>query len=109
MLVTDDIRVEVEVTLSGFFQPIDGRYHWQGRLARNDDVDAAVRSGASVVLRTPEGEAGGRLSEQDPWGRYRITGTGRPPFAVGEQHHPPSTDAASARSAAGPSCPRSTT
>ncbi len=80
ILVAGDIRVDVEVTLRGFFQPIDGRYHWQGRVASNADVDALVSCGASVVLETPEGSATGRLSDQDPWGRYRVTGTGRPPF-----------------------------
>ena len=71
------------MTLRGTFQPIDGRYHWYGRIAQHDDVDALVASGASgasVVLRTPHGDAAGRLSDRDPWGRYRIAGTGRPPF-----------------------------
>jgi hypothetical protein len=31
-------------------------------------------------LRTPYGEAQARLSDVDPWGRYRVTGSGRPPF-----------------------------
>jgi hypothetical protein len=34
------------------------------------------------VLRTPDGEASGQLSDPDTWGRYRIAGTSRPPFAV---------------------------
>ena len=82
-LVTEDHQVEVAVTLRGAFQPIDGRYHWYGRVSQQDDVDALVASGASaasVVLRTPHGDAAGRLSDRDPWGRYRIGGTGRPPF-----------------------------
>ena len=79
-LLTEDHQVEVAVTLRGAFQPIDGRYHWYGRVSRHDDVDALVASGASVVLRTPHGDAAGRLSDRDPWGRYRIGGTGRPPF-----------------------------
>lgn len=79
-LLTEDRTVDVEVRLRGFFQPLDGRYHWYGRIARHDDVDALGGSGASVVLRTPHGEATGRLSDRDPWGRYRIGGTGHPPF-----------------------------
>jgi hypothetical protein len=33
-----------------------------------------------VVLRTAHGSAEGRLSDVDPWGRFRIAGVGRPPF-----------------------------
>lgn len=73
--------LDVTVTLRGMFQPIDGAYHWYGRITRNDELDAVVRPGGSFVLRTPEGEASGRLSDRDPWGRYRISATGLPPFA----------------------------
>jgi hypothetical protein len=76
-------RAEVEVRLRGGFQPIDGRYHWHGRLAPSADLEAVAASGSSVRLRTPYGEACGRLSDLDPWGRYRVTGTGRPPFPTG--------------------------
>ena len=55
-LVADDREIPVEVVLRGHFQPIDGRFHWYGR-----------------------------LSASDPWGRYRITGTGKPPFAVPQE------------------------
>jgi hypothetical protein len=81
-LLTEHHQVEVAVTLRGAFQPIDGRYHWYGRVCRHDAVAALVASGASVVLRTPHGDAAGRLSDRDPWGRYRIGGTGRPPFGT---------------------------
>lgn len=83
-LLDGDRSVTVAVRLRGGFQPIDGRYHWYGRVARHDEVDDLVRSGASVTLRTSYGQAGGRLSDRDPWGRYRIAGTGRPPFPVDE-------------------------
>ena len=70
----------------GVFQPIDGRYHWYGRVARSEDVEALVGaligSRASVVLHTPHGEVSARLADRDPWGRYRVSGTGRPPFPV---------------------------
>jgi hypothetical protein len=74
----DDISVEV--TLRGQFEPLDGRFHWYGRLAASDELAAAVQSGATVTLTTPHGSAQGRLSDVDPWGRYRVSGTGRPPF-----------------------------
>ena len=93
-------RLPVQVTLRGVFQPIDGRYHWHGRLSADhpagegygadsrvpDQADPLVdelgRSGATVVLATPEGRAEGRLSDPDPWGRHRIAGVGRPPFRL---------------------------
>lgn len=72
----------VRVTVRGVFQPIDGRYHWHGRLAADARVAELGRAGDPVVLATPEGRAEGRLSDVDPWGRYRIAGVGRPPFVV---------------------------
>lgn len=72
--------VRVAVRLRGVFQPIDGKYHWHGRVAADPSVAELARSGAPVVLRTPEGQAPARLSDEDPWGRFRVTGTGRPPF-----------------------------
>ncbi len=74
-----ETQVEVEVTLRGHFQPIDGLFHWYGRIARDPALDQH-RSGAVVTLRTPHGSAQGRLSDVDPWGRFRVSGTGRPPF-----------------------------
>lgn len=74
----DDAGTTVEVDLRGGFEPIDGRFHWYGRLAAQPDL--LVASGASVTVRTPHGSAEGRLSDVDPWGRFRITGLGRPPF-----------------------------
>lgn len=78
-LVTDDVVHPVEVQLRGFFQPLDGHFHWYGRIAESPDL-ADIRSGATVTLQTPYGEATGRLTDVDPWRRFRISGTGRPPF-----------------------------
>jgi hypothetical protein len=71
-----EATVEVEVDLRGGFQPIDGRFHWYGRVGIHDHLT----SGDRVTIRTDRGEAQGRLSDADPWGRLRIAGTGRPPF-----------------------------
>ncbi|HVW40771.1 MAG TPA: DUF4873 domain-containing protein [Amycolatopsis sp.] len=82
-LVVDGAQVQVELTLCGHFQPIDGYYHWYGRIAPHPDLDRLV--GARKVpaeVRTPDGTASGELSDPDPWGRYRILGTSTPPFAV---------------------------
>jgi hypothetical protein len=78
--VTVDRAVQaVEVVLRCEFQPLDGHTHWYGRIAASPAlVDAD--SGASVTLHTPHGSATGRLSDRDPWGRFRISGLGRPPF-----------------------------
>ena len=78
-LVAGERKIEVTATLRGEFQPIDGRFHWYGRLAASADLDA-VGSGATVTLRTDHGQATGRLSDVDLWGRLRISGTGPPPF-----------------------------
>ena len=69
----------VEVRLRGHFQPIDGLFHWWGRVAADESLDDS-RSGSTVTVRTAYGEAAGRLSDRDPWGRFRVVGTGRPPF-----------------------------
>ena len=70
----------VEVLLRGHFEPIDGRFHWWGRIAANRHLDPEQSTGSTITLVTPHGAAEGRLSDVDPWGRLRISGTGRPPF-----------------------------
>lgn len=79
-ILAKDSRIGVHVTLRGHFEPIDGRFHWYGRIAQDDGLAKACSSGATVTLETAHGAATGRLSDVDPWGRFRIAGTGRPPF-----------------------------
>ena len=76
---TGEVETGLEVRLRGHFQPIDGLFHWWGRVAA-DEALGDDRSGSTVTLVTAYGEATGRLSDRDPWGRFRIAGTGRPPF-----------------------------
>lgn len=76
----DDDGIPVEVRLRGHFEPIDGRFRWYGRIAASAALEEHLRSGTTVTLSTPGGRAEGRLSDVDPWGRFRISGTGRPPF-----------------------------
>ncbi|MFD7652583.1 DUF4873 domain-containing protein [Actinosynnema sp. NPDC059797] len=84
VLVFDRREVPVSVELRGHFQPIDGRYHWYGRIAANEQVAELVEGGArTALLRTPEGSANGSLTDPDPWRRYRVTGISTPPFRVG--------------------------
>ena len=82
-LVLEDREVAVEVDVRGHFQPIDGRYHWYGRLQANAELDELVGGRKQkAVLRTQDGEASGEISDPDPWHRYRITGVSKPPFKV---------------------------
>ena len=75
--------IDVQVTLRGHFQPIDGLYHWYGRIAADQRIDQLTGGRKTQVrIQTPDGEATGALSDQDPWGRWRIDGTGKPPFAI---------------------------
>jgi len=76
-------ELTVDVRLRGHFQPIDGFYHWYGRVATNAELSALLggkKTAASIT--TPDGSADGELSDPDPWDRYRIMGTSTPPFAV---------------------------
>ncbi|MGH1561282.1 DUF4873 domain-containing protein [Mumia sp. DW29H23] len=74
--------VATQVVMSGLLQPIDGVFHWHGRLAPDDALTAiATRVGRKPIgVRVPGGpEVSGRLGERNPWGGYRISGTGAPP------------------------------
>jgi hypothetical protein len=76
-------EIGVQVQLKGQFQPIDGRYHWYGRIAANERLsDIADGKKRTTEIRTPDGSAKGEISDPDPWGRYRIMGTSTPPFHV---------------------------
>ncbi len=83
-VVLDDREVEVDVDLRGRFEPLDGTFHWYGRVDASGSALLAdtMRSGATVTVRTSYGEATGSLSDRDPWGRFRLAGQGRPPFPV---------------------------
>jgi hypothetical protein len=82
-LLVEESEVAVTVVLRGYFEPIDGHYHWYGRVGVNEELSALLGGrNRPAVLRTPVGEAAGQLSDPDTWGRYRIAGTSRPPFAV---------------------------
>lgn len=82
-LTLDDAELTVTVTLRGTFEPVDGRYHWYGRIQPHADLTAkAAGRKPTALLTTPFGAAEGVLSDPDTWGRYRISGTSRPPFAV---------------------------
>jgi cation diffusion facilitator CzcD-associated flavoprotein CzcO len=78
-------RFDVQVRLRGHFQPVDGRYHWYGRIGAHEGLDELLGSAkAPGVLITPDGSAACELSEPDSSRRYRVTGMSRPPFRTGE-------------------------
>ncbi|NUO58632.1 MAG: DUF4873 domain-containing protein [Hamadaea sp.] len=71
----------VTVHLSGQWQPVDGRFHWGGRISPSPEVVQLVRSGRrEVIIHIGEMAAPGRLGEVDPWGGVRVTGVGAPPW-----------------------------
>ncbi|MEV4318587.1 DUF4873 domain-containing protein [Actinocrispum sp. NPDC049592] len=85
-LTIGDASLTVDVSLRGHFQPIDGYYHWYGRVAPHQELtDLLAGKKSPAHLTTPQGEATGELSDPDPWNRYRITGTSRPPFTLDTQ------------------------
>jgi hypothetical protein len=97
LLRLGDHEFDVRAELRGHFEPIDGRYHWYGRLARHDALAEAIPTArASGTLTTPDGSASCELSEPDPWQRYRVTGISTPPFRTGMAMHaaslPPAPD-----------------
>jgi hypothetical protein len=80
----DGVTVEVDGELHGFFQPIDGSFHWYGRLAPDERISTLVaeRGRATIEISVADRDpVPGRLGERNPWGGHRVTGTGPPPYA----------------------------
>ncbi len=75
---------EVELRLGGRFEPVDGRYHWGGRVGPDERVVGWVRTGqrAVTVQIGDRAAVAARLGELDPWGGVRVTGTGPPPWSM---------------------------
>jgi len=74
---------DVQVDLRGHFEPIDGRYHWYGRIAKSEALEAVLRGlKAAAVIQTPQGSGPCEVAEPDTWDRYRITGYSTPPFLL---------------------------
>lgn len=69
------------VQLTGHFDPIDGRYHWQGMFFT--ELPGANVTGSKVSIRIGEHTAEGRIAERTPWGTLTVTGAaGYPPFPL---------------------------
>ena len=80
-LTVDGRDVPVHVLLDARHEPLDGRLHWFGRMTLPEPVPGLAS--AKLELRTEGGRAEAKAGEQDMWGRYRVTGVGPPPFALG--------------------------
>jgi hypothetical protein len=82
VLETGGEAVAVTVDLAGRVEPVDGRYHWGGRVHPAPWVADLARRGDHRVTLSLSGRAGApaRLGGIDPWGGIRITGAGRPPW-----------------------------
>jgi hypothetical protein len=76
--------IEVTVHLDGHLEPLDGRFHWYGRIERSTAVaavkDAGGTSGTVAIDDRPPVEL--RLAEYDPWGHIQVNGTGVPPYPM---------------------------
>lgn len=80
LLVTTDAEYAVHARLRGYFQPIEGRYRWHGRVS-GDLTELAGRRHEAVLV-TPAGQARCLAYDPDLWGRFCVAGSSRPPFKV---------------------------
>ena len=71
--------IPVVVVLAGAINPIDGRYHWYGRVS-GAELPRPSRQPASLTIGNEARDV--RIEELDPWGNLRISGTGLPPYPM---------------------------
>jgi hypothetical protein len=86
-LTVDGRDVPAQAMLDARHEPHDGRLHWFGRVvvdAGPEMLAALTAPNARVELSTDGGRAAARVGDLDPWGRYRVTGVGTPPFRLDE-------------------------
>lgn len=83
-LIVGDQEVPVMLHLGGHLEPLDGRFHWYGRVERSAAVKAIKDGGATIgmvqIPGAPPAEL--RLAEYDPWGHVQVNGTGAPPYPM---------------------------
>ena len=80
VLLLGERAIDVVVHLDGHLEPLDGLFHWYGRI---DVGSAAVAAAKDAGRRPARLVIGGgapcpavRLAEYDPWGHVQVTGTG---------------------------------
>lgn len=82
-LTADGRDLLVEVHLGGHVEPLDGRYHWYGRVLGDGVAGLKARGRIPLTVRVGGGPpTPAALAEQDPWGHYRLTGVGAPPYPL---------------------------
>lgn len=86
VLLLGERALDVDVHLDGHLEPLDGLFHWYGRIERSPAVAAAKKAGAaagelSIDDRAPVAV---RLAERDAWGHVQVSGTGAPPYPLGQ-------------------------
>lgn len=83
-LVLGERSIDVTVHLDGHLEPLDGRFHWYGRIERSGPAAAAKDAGATTGLLVVDHRepAEFRLAEYDPWGHIQVGGVGTPPYPV---------------------------
>lgn len=80
-LTHDGREYASRVRLTGHFDPIDGRYHWQGMLYA--ELPGERVTGSTVSIRIGAHTAEARISDQTPWGTLSVRGAaGYPPFPL---------------------------
>jgi len=83
-LIVGDQVMDVVVHLDGHLEPLDGRFHWYGRIEGCAAVEAVKDAGATtgllVIGELPPAEL--RLAEYDPWGHVQVKGVGAPPYPM---------------------------
>jgi hypothetical protein len=82
VLVAGGRSIPVEVALGGYFEPLDGRYHWGGRLKPADGLADLVRAGTRDAALHLDGAdpAPLRMIDVDPWGGVTVRATGAAPW-----------------------------
>ena len=84
VLLVGELAIDVVVHLDGHLEPLDGRFHWYGRIESSAAVTAAKDAGATAGRIAIGGgsPAEVRLAEHDPWGHVQVTGAGPPPYPL---------------------------
>lgn len=89
-LSIDGRDLPVQVLLDARHEPQDGKLHWFGRMRLEGDggdpalLTALTSTTRLIELRTGAHRAAASIGDLDPWGRYRVTGVGTPPFEMDE-------------------------